>query len=138
MRLQRPLLLRRAASRRKEDALAAAPATEVSPLSFETCHTLYTFPPRSAPEHSRRPRFLSRDSKPHAIFTVLGRSGGPVVGSHASIKVTTGVSSAKLARRLGVESILSQAPEQTRVEQGITTGVRGRHHDGHSVQGHTY
>ena len=47
--------------------------------------TRFPLSSKSAPEHSRRSRHHNRNSKPHAVFRVLGRSSDPAVGGQASM-----------------------------------------------------
>jgi hypothetical protein len=78
-------------------------ATEVSRLATRRTR----FPLSSKISTGTQPKTkTSQQRLEAAIFRVLGRGSGPVVGSQASIKGTTSLSSVELARRLGVASML--------------------------------
>jgi hypothetical protein len=112
-------------------------ATEVSPLSFETCHALYTFSPLIKYQHRNTAEDQTKTSQQRLEATryLQNPSRGAVLGSQASIKGTTNVPSAELAHRLGVAGMLVTG---TRADTCGTMHHRGPGGGGHSGQGHTH
>lgn len=82
------------------------------PPRYRHCHSRLAtrctrFPLSSKISTGTQPKTkTSQEKLKAAIFRVLGRCSGPVVGSQASIEGTTSLSSAELARRLGVANML--------------------------------
>ena len=62
-------------------------ATEASPLSFETCYTLYTFSPLIKFQHrnTAEDQDISAETPQATRHFIVGLCSGSVIGSQASI-----------------------------------------------------